>query len=190
MKPENETVLTAFEMLIEEIDGAGDDFKSAMSRAALEGDVDFLRVGLERLDRLKHFQTSAMSLLLEWQKEFGPAETQTKQTRGKNDKPSSRGPRTSLVVRMPDGRVLKENTAADTFCKVLAEIGLDRVKAVGKTINNMPLVGTEKSQHYTQQKINGFYIMTHTSTIAKRRILEDLAQRFKLGVRVSVAMDA
>ena len=41
---------------------------------------------------------------------------------------TQRGPATDLTVRFPDGEVIAEKKAADTFEKTIKKIGVDRVR--------------------------------------------------------------
>jgi hypothetical protein len=89
-----------------------------------------------------------------------------------------------LKVTIPGGRVIQEDTAAQTFAEVIEHLGMDRVAALGWRVNDEPLLSQHPSQNYNQQKVGHWYVMTHSNTNYKKRILDGLATQ--LGVPLSV----
>ena len=41
---------------------------------------------------------------------------------------------------------------------------------------------------YTQQKMDGVFIMTHNSTLDKKKLLEEIARELNLGIDVSIVL--
>lgn len=68
----------------------------------------------------------------------------------------------------------------------LQQMGFDRVAALGITIRNVPLVGNINSDPYNQRRVDGKYVCVHSSTPEKKEILERVAE--KLGVRMRVKL--
>lgn len=98
-----------------------------------------------------------------------------------------RGPRTRLRVTMPDGEVIAEPQAADTFQRVIMLIGPDRVRPLDIRRFNIPLISNTKDDKYNQRTIGkGWYLLTHSSTEDKRRQLEEIADRLDIPMTVEI----
>ncbi len=62
-------------------------------------------------------------------------------------------PRTRLRITMPDGSIIEENTAWESFHKFVLSVGVDKVRAVGLIANKIPLVSNTVDKKYmTAQK--------------------------------------
>jgi len=96
--------------------------------------------------------------------------------------------KTRLRVRFNNGEVIEENYAADTFALVIKKMGFRKVEALGLTLDGLPLVSTQKSSEYPQREIDGKgrYVCIHSSTEAKKKILEKIASRLGEGLRVEI----
>lgn len=184
----SDAVSTAFDMLLEEIEGVEDDFKDQLTEYARAGDLDRAESKLKTIRALKPFIEKLTALRIEWQNglldETKPSFNKIEHI----DIPPRRAPRTALVVKFSNGNVIKESTAAETFSRVLKEIGIERVAKLGKAVNGWPLITPKKHPTYTQQKVNGEYIMTHTSTSAKKALLEEISQELKVELDISIAV--
>ena len=54
---------------------------------------------------------------------------------------------------MPDGSIIEENTAWESFHKFVLSVGVDKVRAVGLIANKIPLVSNTVDKKYmTAQK--------------------------------------
>jgi hypothetical protein len=106
--------------------------------------------------------------------------------KGKTVATHSKGPKTALRVRFPDGTTIEEHYAADTFALALKHIGFARVEALGLTENRLPLVGNTRSEEYGQRRIDGKYVCTHSSTQKKKETLEKIAKKLGLSLKVDV----
>lgn len=84
---------------------------------------------------------------------------------------------------MDNGRVISSKTAAETFAKAIIEIGVEQVKSLGLEVNREPLISDIPSERYHTAKIDGYYVMTHTSTSHKKDLLTRIAD--ELGVKLS-----
>lgn len=89
-------------------------------------------------------------------------------------------------MRFPDGTVISEPVAAQTFAKVLQKIGFDRVERLGIRVRRENIVARSPSQVAKDTEIDGYYVRTHSSTMQKKRHLEEISQRLNLGLNVSV----
>lgn len=184
----SDTVTTAFDLLLEEIKSVEDDFKDQLVEYARAGDMDNAESKLKTIRALKPFIEKLTTLRTEWQ---GGLLDETKPSFSKIghiEVQSRRAPRTGLVVKLPSGHVLKESTAAETFARTIKELGIEKVAKLGKAVNGWPLITPKKHPSYTQQKVNGDYVMTHISTSAKKALLEEIAQELNVVLDVSIAV--
>ena len=97
-----------------------------------------------------------------------------------------RAPRTRLLVKFPDGTVIGESKAANTFALTIRKFGLDRVRQLNKSVNGVPLIATQKHEVYTQYQFDKDYVMTHSSTKSKKDMLEAIARELDLQVSVEI----
>jgi hypothetical protein len=97
-----------------------------------------------------------------------------------------RGPNTDLSVRFSDGTVIAENTAAETFVRVIEKIGLETVRQLNIKMNRHPLVSKERIPVYTPQFLNGYYIQTHCNNPTKKRKLEEIADQLRISLQITI----
>lgn len=93
-----------------------------------------------------------------------------------------------LRVIFEGGRVIEENTAAQTFVEVLAVMGLERVAQLGKKLSGAPLVSTDESVYKYQghTRTGGWYVCTHSNTKKKKELLEEIADRLHVKIGVTL----
>ena len=91
-----------------------------------------------------------------------------------------------LVVTMPNGEKIAHRVGADTFVEVIEKLGIEKVKDLGDKVRRSPLILTSKSDNpnLSQRKSGKYYIITHGTAGAKKKILEKIAS--ELGVRLQV----
>ena len=85
---------------------------------------------------------------------------------------SSRNP--GLFVTMPDGGEINHKVSAITFAEVVEKLGVERVRNLNK-VYIIPIISTSKHHTYNQHKSGRYYIMTHSDTKTKKRLLEEIA---------------
>jgi hypothetical protein len=88
---------------------------------------------------MKGFHTKVVDLRDEWQKWLNTGVKHRPQIKRVRDR------RAGLVVKFPDGKVIKESTATETFARASKEFSIDKVERLGKMANNWPLVSSKKS---------------------------------------------
>lgn len=95
--------------------------------------------------------------------------------------------KTGLVVRFNDGTILSSSIAADTFAETIGKLGIQRVIDLGLRVNNFPLVSMQRAHNnYSQTEMDGYLIMTHSSTEAKRDQLLRIANALNTPIAVDV----
>ena len=87
---------------------------------------------------------------------------------------------------MPNGEKIAHRVGADTFVEVIEKLGIEKVKDLGDKVRRSPLILTSKSDNpnLSQRKSGKYYIITHGTAGAKKKILEKIAS--ELGVRLQV----
>lgn len=101
-------------------------------------------------------------------------------------------PRTRLRVVLPGNRIIEERYARDTMAGALRYAGPARVAALGMLCCGIPLVGTELDGRYGAAQVpvgNGYYAMTHSSTLQKKRLLERVFRQLGVDAGVEVVSD-
>ncbi len=94
--------------------------------------------------------------------------------------------RTKLSVTFSTGKVIRDNKAAKTFALALQEIGLDRVRELGKMPCNVPLIANQPHPTYNQYRIGNWYVFTNTDTQTKKKLLEEIAAELGAGIQVEI----
>ena len=93
-------------------------------------------------------------------------------------------PQTRLRVTMPDGNVIEHPKAIDTWIEVIVELGPERVLAAdeGQIISTSPNFrsGRPEVQH------DQYYIAKDYSTKDKKRLLEKIALRLSIRLKVEI----
>lgn len=108
---------------------------------------------------------------------------------GKKTVPIMRSGKTGLVVTFPDGTVVADKPAKAVFVDTIQYIGAMKVRALGLTMCKVPLVSNTLDEKYghTQEPVgDGFYVMTHSNTTQKKRMLEKISQQLSLNLKVEV----
>lgn len=93
-------------------------------------------------------------------------------------------PRTKIKVTFPSGKSFADRKVIDTFLNVLAEIGLDKVKALGLRQSGVEIVSETKHETYAMTPLNGYYVMTNTSTAKKIEAIETISKLLKLNLKI------
>lgn len=98
---------------------------------------------------------------------------------------------TSTLKVSINGHVFYKQKAIDVFIEVINFLGIERVKGSKAGSSKYPLVidsgqySTYKPHKYSSAN-NGYYILTHSSTQAKKQYLEDLAKSLSQRIDIEV----
>lgn len=104
---------------------------------------------------------------------------------GKIDK----APKTRLRVTLPDGRVIARAMAKDTFIDTLCAIGVERVRSLDIKLCKIPLISNTRDKKYggAQHDVgNGWLVLTLSSTVNKKKILEKIAKSLHCNMKVDI----
>ena len=90
-----------------------------------------------------------------------------------------------LRVTFPDGTVIEDKKAKMTFTKTIQKLGLMRVRNLGIAFCGVPIVSNTLDKKYGKTQVpveGGLYVMTHSSTHDKKKMLDKISTR--LGVKL------
>lgn len=109
------------------------------------------------------------------------------------DKPKRKGPQQGLKVTFPNGKIVKEANAVDTYCETIMRIGVDRVFEAsmdhGITLNGVNIITDTKHHKYgdSQRALgHGWWLMTHSNTPQKKDVLEKLSHHLGLDLNIEM----
>ncbi len=97
--------------------------------------------------------------------------------------------KTNLKVRFPDGSVIENRFAKDTFLQVVQKIGIEKVRSVGVVQCGVPLISNTIDNIYGNAQVDvseGWYLITHSSTGQKRQQIEKISEALNLGLTVEI----
>ena len=99
-----------------------------------------------------------------------------------------KAPPKKLRVTFPDGTVILENKAVDTFVKSIQCIGLKRVSELRSVRQyGHPLVSTQKNEKSGNvRELDGYFIETRSSTEKKASHIRNIARAFRIELSVDV----
>lgn len=123
--------------------------------------------------------------------EFSESITETRQIKlfGEFSEPTTETKSNNLLaVKMADGRWISENTAIDTFIRVIKELGMEKVKNLNLFVNGIPLVADrdypDKAQREVETETETYYVVSGTNTLTKKKILDDIANQLNVNMTV------
>jgi len=187
MTQRSDNVLSAFDLILDELTIVITDVNKQGAAYLGHGEYDSAAKTIETGKQLLAFCNKLDSLRNEWESGFDL----TTRNRVQLSEPSvffSReiSPRSTMAVKFADGVVIERPTAAETFVRTIEHIGLERVKNLGMVLNKHPLVSQYPDKNYSQLKSGAFFVGTHASNLAKKRLLEEIAERLKIKMEISV----
>ena len=101
----------------------------------------------------------------------------------------SKSPSTGLRVTFPSGKIISQETGAQTLVDTIVAIGADRVKALNISRCGVKLVSYIQNGYYKQHPIHDrLFVMTHTSTMEKKKILDEISRRLQLDLQVEIRL--
>lgn len=98
-------------------------------------------------------------------------------------------PKTGLCVYLPDGSFIQEKKACDTFVKAVQAAGVINVRNLGYTCCHVPIVSNTIDNKYgrAQHSVGGgLYVLTHSNTKDKKKMLDRISQALHLNWRVEI----
>lgn len=100
---------------------------------------------------------------------------------------SPKSSKTNLCVSLPDGRIIKNRFAYQTLLDVIRYAGIEQVSALNLYQNGILLIDTKQDNFYNQVEISkGIYVITHSSTSAKKSLIERISNELNLHLKVDI----
>lgn len=104
-------------------------------------------------------------------------------------KVTKRTPATGLCVYLPDGDFIQESSAAATYIAAIIKADLLRVRALDLKLCGINIVSTTIDSKYgsaQHEAAPGLYVLTHSNTQDKKKILDKISKALNLGWRVEI----
>lgn len=211
----NQEVSAALELLNATLQEEKLRIYAAGAEAMEQQDSKTARSVLDFADKLEEFRSDVQNLVVKWNGLLQIRETATpavqeivtgagrlfsaklrKATGGFTrtiDHPLA--PKTNFEIRFPDGTVISEYKACDTFIKAIHKIGFKQVFDLGVIVDGEPLVSHTQSKKYpsASKKVpGGYYVHTHSSTQGKvaqlTKIKKLLGLEFEIQTHESISL--
>jgi len=94
---------------------------------------------------------------------------------------------TGLMVNFPNGNVINNRYAYETLKEVVETIGIKKVESLGLKHLGLDFISKTRDDFYNQHELPGGYlILSHSSTDKKKRQIEEISKRLKLGLKVEI----
>lgn len=116
-------------------------------------------------------------------------EVEHKEFGHRSKKVEGRAAPTKLRVIKPNGTVIEEKNASDTFVEAVKQAGLLKVRDLGLKHCRINIVSTTKDKKYggSQQEVEpGLYVITHSNTEDKKKNLEKISIALGLGWKIEI----
>ena len=86
-----------------------------------------------------------------------------------------------------DGRdVIERKHGIDTFLDVIKEVGIKDVKDLEMTANSIDFISTSEDPKREQRPLGEYYIVSGLSTVQKKEILDEIARRLEVDLKVEL----
>ena len=95
----------------------------------------------------------------------------------------------NLRITLPNGRIISHSTAVESLIEFILYVGIEKVEKVGLVRCKVPLISQNTDRKYSdRQKLigNRRYLMTCTSTLAKKEDIEEIARYYNLNIKVEI----
>ncbi len=182
-----DSVAAAFKLVMEELDKSNQEITKQITQASMNADFEKAQVLVDRGKSLKAFQTRVNALRQEWIDGIDiragfPNKPQPKSMQKRAVAPPSR-----LRVSFPDGKVIEETFAADTFAKAIQAMGVNKVRHMNLRMKGIPLIDSVKrDKKCGQREIQGQYICTWAMTSEKKELLDKIARQLRIRLKVEI----
>ncbi len=145
-----------------------------------------LSVHLSRKSNIAAELSDAKEIVLDPEVEHGNHDTH-------QEEKIKRGPATDLSVTFPDGTIIAEKKAVNTFVQAVKRIGVARVRqaveAENLVISKVPLISNRHDKKYghSQHELgDGWLLITHCNNKTKKKMLERVSDALGLGLIVEI----
>lgn len=100
----------------------------------------------------------------------------------------TRQPNSHMIVKFPDGSIIENELATDTFAQVIGKIGAEKVNELGIFKGGINLVAKQKHpKRYSQHPLeDGWLVCVHSSTADKMRHLQNISKQLGLNLDIQL----
>ena len=184
MKRLPEAVTTKFTELFAALHSATDDLKISAAEACLIGDFSQVTVINDSCRKLQVLESDIKATMNHFDAK-DKMRTEDKSGFYKKDNNRTRKQGGRLRVTMT-GKVIEQNTIAETFVETLKAFGLERVAKLNKTVTSVPLIArTPTTGEYQKQvRYDGWFITTHVNKVTATTVLKEIAKTLNLPLKV------
>ncbi|MBO5204503.1 MAG: hypothetical protein J6B47_00925 [Prevotella sp.] len=109
------------------------------------------------------------------------------------DEKTERGPARDMTVTFPDGTIIAEKKAVDTFVAVVKKIGVAKVRMVVEEYNlkfcKVPVISNRRDTKYGRSQKDlgdGWLLITHSNNPMKKSFIEKVSDILGLGIKVTL----
>jgi hypothetical protein len=150
-----ETVTSKFIELFAALHYAADDLKIVGQEAMLSGDFSQVTDSIEACRKLQALEADIKAAMNNFHtKNVARAVEKTGFHKKDNRRTRTQGGRLRVTVV---GKVIQENTLAETFVEALKVFGLERVAKLDKKVTSIPLIARTPTKDYqTQARCDGW----------------------------------
>ncbi len=99
---------------------------------------------------------------------------------------AEKSPKTGLIVKFPNGKVINHKFAYETFINTIEMIGIEKVKKMDLKILNHDLISKDESIYAQHKTKEGYLIITHSSTKSKKDVLDKISKEYNLGLEIEI----
>ena len=110
-----------------------------------------------------------------------------------NEDKIQRGPARDMTVFFPDGTMIAEKKAVDTFVKVVKKIGVAKVRNVVEEHHlkfcKVPVISNRRDAKYGKSQKDlgdGWLLITHSNNLMKKTFIENISEILHLGIKVTL----
>lgn len=139
-----------------------------------------LKVKLSRRAKLEKFEDLV---------DLTPDPQATHTTHAISKPPKSRAKASKIIVYLPDGKVIQEDSAAATLVEAVKKADPVKVRTLGIICCKVPLVSTTKDKKYGDSQVEvskGLYVITHSNNDMKKGFLDRISKELHLGWNVEL----
>lgn len=107
------------------------------------------------------------------------------ETEKRTDKQPRQKAKDKLLIKMPDGEYIANNSALDSFLEAVWQIGIDAIKKKNFQYNGADLITSAKESYNQVQIDNSKWIRIPNSTKDKAKLLRVIAAVLRLNIEVT-----
>ncbi len=178
-----ETITNQLSALFAALHSATDDLKMAGAEACLIGDFSQVADINDSCRKLQALEADIKTAVNHCQTKQ-PVRTAEKNHFHKQNTRRTRTQGGRLRVTVA-GKVIQENTLAETFVEALKVFGLERVAKLNKKVTSIPLLArTPTNDYQTQARCDGWFITTHVNKVTATTVLQEIAKALNMPLKI------